>query len=73
MGLLNIRNYRNKVLNFIVDIIQYINVKERLFLTISKIMFSIVRMNIVDKLFIMRIKLFLIMWNMMVKIIIMER
>lgn len=49
MGLLNIRNYRNKVLNFIVDIIQYINVKERLFLTISKIMFSIVRMNIVDK------------------------
>ena len=57
MGLLNIRNYRNKVLNFIVDIIQYINVKEMLFLTISKIMFSIVRMNIVDKLFIMMDKI----------------
>ena len=57
MGLLNIRNYRNKVLNFIVDIIQYINAKERLFLTISKIMFSIVRMNIVDKLFIMMDKI----------------
>lgn len=57
MGLLNIRNYRNKVLNFIVDIIQYINVKEGLFLTISKIMFSIVRMNIVDKLFIMMDKI----------------
>lgn len=57
MGLLNIRNYRNKILNFIVDIIQYINVKERLFLTISKIMFSVVRMNIVDKLFIMMNKI----------------
>nr|DAR00645.1 MAG TPA: hypothetical protein [Crassvirales sp.] len=31
--------------------------KERLFLTISKIMFSIVRMNIVDKLFIMMDKI----------------
>ena len=57
MGLLNIRNYRNKLLNFIVDIIQYINMKERLFLTISKIMFSIVIMNIVDKLFIMMDKI----------------